>query len=714
MSTDEVARRTLVEQVAPIVGLETSYRDVRGSWHEASTDSMLAVLRAMGHGVESPTQVVDLARHLEARRASERLRPVVVSWTDAPLSFELRSSVADPGRLHARVLLSGGGEVPLGHASPGDAVDRVESLDGHHSYVHHVDLGRRALPPGRHRLVVELPGADPLERPLLHAARRMVELRPEERSWGAFAPLYSLRPGDGSSPTVADLGRLAHRLSADGAGIVGTLPILAAYLDEPFEPSPYSPVSRRFWNEIYVDHHLTPGVVPDEGGPMPRERGPDSRDGRWFDHRAAGAQARRRFDDLLGDPTEGRWPAALERQLSDWVACHPDAADYARFRANVDLRAADWRSWPDHERAGDLPADRSGSYWYHLVGQFEMRRQLLDQRRSLEERGQRLYLDLPVGSHPGGYDTWRDREAFAAGARCGAPPDEFFPEGQTWGFPPMDPAASRRTAHVHFQSIVAHHMEVAGVLRLDHVMGLHRMFWVPEGYGAGDGVYVRYPLDELLAVLAIESHHHDCAVVGENLGTVPDEVDRAIDEHGLLGMYVAEFNVPSWPGGALEAPAARTLACVDTHDTPTFAGWRRGADLSRRLDRGLADRPTTERSLEDRRVQGGNLLASLTRLGLLPDRPVDASPELSDVEVHGALARFLAQSDAAVVLVALEDLWGEVEPQNVPGSGDEHSNWTQRFPEATDQLLADPSVRSVLDRLGPDRLRSRLRRGGRR
>ncbi len=265
-------------------------------------------------------------------------------------------------------------------------------------------------------------------------------------------------------------------------------------------------------------------------------------------------------------------------------------------------------------------------------------------------RGQRLYLDLPLGAHPGGIDTTEQPSLFAPDTAVGAPPDVFFDQGQNWGFPPtqpLDPACVW-----HFRDVVRHHMAVAGILRIDHVMGLYRLYWVPSSASAQDGVYVRYPFEALLAVLCIESHRHDCWVVGEDLGTVPDEVRAAMREHGLLGMWVAEFEVDSWWGGRPFTPPVSAVVCLDTHDTPTFAAW-------------LGER----------------------------------DPSLEPVAVHADIVTALGHTDAAVVLVSLDDLWGETEPQNIPGTPASRPNWVHRFPTAIEHWADDGRVAEPLKRL---------------
>jgi 4-alpha-glucanotransferase len=323
----------------------------------------------------------------------------------------------------------------------------------------------------------------------------------------------------------------------------------------------------------------------------------------------------------------------------------------------------------------------------------------------LERRGQRLYLDLPVGAHGDGYDTWKERSLFAWGAGAGAPPDDFFAAGQNWGFPPLRPWAPGNAHLWHFRDMVRHHMRVAGILRLDHAMGLERLFWVPDGHEARDGVYVRYPREALFAVLCIESARSGCVVVGEDLGTVPDSIREEMDDRGLLGMYVAQFNQPAWDGAPLETPSHRQLASIDTHDTPTFAGWLHGLDIDRRHVLGQVSDEHAEAARAERRSQVANLVDLLVTHGMMkPGTKVD-----DEVEILGGLLRYLGDSESPAMLVAVDDLVGERNPQNVPGTMIDRPNWVQRIRFSSRELVDDPTIGAMLDALQGCRLGAHVR-----
>src|SRR5690606_31991443 len=282
-----------------------------------------------------------------------------------------------------------------------------------------------------------------------------------------------------------------------------------------------------------------------------------------------------------------------------------------------------------------------------------------------------LYMDLPLGCHPEGFDTWRWRDQFAD-ARAGAPPDLFFKGGQDWGFPPLHPGRARAAGHAYWVASLRHVMRMSAMLRLDHVMGLHRLYWIPRGLPTSQGVYVRYPEEELYAVLCLESHRNRTELVGEDLGTVPDEVRAAMDAHGLRRMYVIPFELDP-ERAKLPPPPAASVASLGTHDLPPFRGFLEGRDLG--------ERP------EDERTARRAWTAALARALGTPDaRPESLLP---------AALRSISASAARLVLVALEDLWLETEPQNTPGtSGAE--NWSRRARHWMEELDALPEVEALL------------------
>ena len=561
------------------LGVETSYWDVAGQHHEASEATLRAivdVLDADAVGVFGPVQ------------------PVVVGRPD-------HVTVGDVGA--AELVLADATALPLT-----------------------IDAGRVALPPdlpvGCHRITS---GADAVTVVVPPAGM------PRSPSFAGgtslFVPTYALWEAQSPLPSFTHLAAFATVARRLGIDVVATLPLYAAFLDDPFDPSPYAPVSRLHWNEAYLDDATLPAA------PVPEQHA-------LLDWRQLATRRRQQLLDAARD-----LDPYIEAGIDRFVTRRPDVVDFARFRA-------------EQRDAVDVGAPAALVERSHLLAQYLADRQL----GAVEGDGRAaLALDLPIGSHVAGYETWAHGDLFATGMTVGAPPDEFFADGQDWGFPPQLPFAGRRDGHSLWRRLVGHAGEHASVLRIDHVMGVHRLWWVPEGMGATEGAYVRYPRDELLAVIAAEATRTSTTVVGENLGTVPAELSEALANWDVVGLYEEQFSLYH-PEHLPDIPA-RSVAGVRTHDMPAFAA-------------AYTDDPAAD-------VDGYREL-------LADDVGHPVGEDAADV-FDAALER-LAASDAYLVVADLDDLLGETAPHNVPGRVLE-STWRRRLPRPASAVMRDTDVR---------------------
>lgn len=677
----------LLQQLAGLYGVQTAYRDAAGRRRQAAPESLLAVLRALGAPLAGPADVAAALRERRQEVWRRCCEPVAVAWDkETRLELRLPAGRAD-GAVVCRLEPEGGDARCWTCDLARLPVLRAAEVEGVRYVVKQLALPA-GLPQGYHRLRLALPGYS-CETLVIAAPRRAYLLpgRRPGRTWGVFLPLYALHSGHSwGAGDLTDLEALLGWVGELGGGLVGTLPLLATFLDEPFDPSPYAPVSRLFWNEFYLDVTRIPEL---EHCPAARDllNSPALqreitvlRAAPLVDYRR-GMAAKRRLLEQLARCLAGDSPrqAALRR----WAAAHPEAEDYARFRAAVERRRAPWPAWPARMRDGIL---QEGDYdpdaaRYHLYVQWLAHEQMQALAAGNRQDGPRLYLDLPLGVHGAGYDIWRERAAFAPEAGAGAPPDAFFTQGQDWGFPPLHPERIREQGYRYFIACLRHHMRHAGALRLDHVMGLHRLFWVPRGLPARDGVYVRYRADEFYAILALESHRHKTLLVGEDLGTVPRYVRAAMARHRVHRMHVLPFEFPAEPGGAPRPVPAGALASLNTHDTPPFAAFWLGMDARRQEA----------------------VLGFLRREGWL-------RPSRDDTEsVLRACLAYLAAGRARIVLVNLEDLWLETAPQNVPGTGNAYPNWRRKACYPLETFRCKPDIVEILKTI--DRLRRGANRG---
>jgi 4-alpha-glucanotransferase len=394
-------------------------------------------------------------------------------------------------------------------------------------------------------------------------------------------------------------------------------------------------------------------------------------------------------------------PSARRRSFEQFLRSRPQAQDYARFRAVQEQRSEPWTQWPERLRNGELrPGDcRRELEQYHLYVQWLAQEQMSEISDKARAGGVTLYLDLPLGTHRDGYDSWRHQKIFALATSGGAPPDPVFTQGQNWGFVPLHPQRSREQGHAYFAECVRHHLRHAGMLRFDHVMCLHRLYWAPNGRSAAHGAYVNYPAEELYAILSIESHRHQAAIVGEDLGTVPREVSRGLKSHRVAGMFVGQYEFRLPPKSVLRPVPANVVASLNTHDMPPFEAWRQGLDIADRRELGLLKPKEVSGELRARK----KIVHALIKR-LLQHRRISHN-EGNVGAVSRALLAHLAASPAQWELVNLEDLWSETLSQNVPGTSSERINWSRKARLSLEQLKLDPSVREQLRLI--DRLRKR-------
>jgi 4-alpha-glucanotransferase len=689
-----------LQELAQLHGVYTSYDDVTGQRQVASPEALLLVLGALGAPVGALADVPDA---LSARRQSQwrrRLEPVTVVWNEAASSsgrVELRLPASFSARNMACGLrLETGEKRRWTCALEQLPIHRTENVAGIDYVARSLPLPE-ALPLGYHRLELEL-GEEPAECLILSAPARAYESAESARGglWGVFLPLYALHSERSwGAGDFSDLQTLTDWVNSLGGGMVATLPLLAAFLDEPFEPGPYSPASRLFWNEFYLDVCQIPGWQHCSAAQsllaaqaFQREIG-DLRNAELVDYRRQMALKRRVLSELAR--CFFALPGAQQARFHRWLAERPLAEDYARFRAVGERRRAPWPAWPAPLRDGVV---HEGDYdeevrRYHLFVQWQADEQLQSLASKARTRGPGLYLDLPLGVNPDSYDVWRERDAFASGMAAGAPPDPFFAKGQNWGFPPLHPEGIRAQGYRHVIQYVQHHLRLAGILRIDHMMGFHRLFWIPHGLDARAGVYVRYSSEELYALFNLESHRHRSVLVGEDLGTVPAEVPVSMASHNVHRMYVSQYEVQPQYQSALTAVYPGCVASLNTHDMPPFAAFWQGLDIQDRVELGILEPATADEERTKRQRLLDALVRSLREGGYLKDA-------ISPHSVLKACLAHLSTGPGMVVVANLEDLWLEINPQNVPGTWRERPNWRRRARYSVEAFTKLPEVVEVL------------------
>ncbi|HEY2256767.1 MAG TPA: malto-oligosyltrehalose synthase, partial [Variovorax sp.] len=560
------------------------------------------------------------------------------------------------------------------------------------------------LPEGYHRFsVVGLPG----ETLLVAAPARCHQpavLQGDGRVWGFTLQLHSLRSrrnwGFGDFTDLADFVDGAARRGAD---VIGLNPLHALFAHNPAHLSPYSPSSRAHLNVLYIDVEAIP----------------DLRDCRAATRKLRSAAFQQRLDDLRGTPLiDHAGVAAVKSEITELLYRRfrkrapddPEVRALAEFRRRggialrqhalfevlqAHLHAADpqvwgWPAWPEAWRdpasAAVLAfaaahAERIG-YFEYLQWQAARQLEAAAARAAAQGMAIGLYLDLAVSVDRGGSDAWRHQDSFALALRVGAPPDAFNPRGQDWGLPPLRPDRARQRGHAVFIEALRANMRGAGAIRIDHVMMLMRLFWIPADGTPRDGSYVAYPVDELFAILALESQRHRCLVIGEDLGTVPDTLRAALHAYGVLSYRLLYFEREG--DGGFRAPAAyprEAVVAVSTHDLPTLAGWWTAHDVRLRFGLGLI--PDTDALVHEMQAR----TQDRERLLQAVQQPTPLSPASRAAALHGtldpeafaAVHAFLSTAPSGVMMVQLEDALGEIEQPNLPGTTHQHPNWQRKY-----------------------------------
>jgi 4-alpha-glucanotransferase len=687
-----------LHNLARLYNVQTVYYDAFGRRIEPPAEAVLSALRLLGAPLE---RMDDTADALRARRLSlwrRGLEPVVTAWDRAPLKMSLRLPAA-----HADAPVRYRIELETGESLQGDCRQlrshgTATPVEGTSFVTRRLEISDK-LPPGYHNLCLQTGGLG-FEAFLLASLSQAYSLDAGERRWGLFCPLYALvSERNWGAGNFTDLAAFADYTRANGGKVIGTLPLLSAFLDEPFNPSPYAPVSRRFWNEFYLDIQRLPELeycttARDMIGSRDFAAELDSlRAAPLVDYRRTMALKRAVLEELLR--SFSHQTPERRAEFDRFVATHSALDDYATFRAKTERERQPWERWPQASRDGSVGAGDfdANAKLYHLYVQWHADAQMKAVAERAANGGPALYLDFPLGVNRDGYDVWRERDMFALAASAGAPPDGFFTGGQNWGFPPLNSENLRRKRYRYYIDCVRHHLRYARMLRIDHVMGLHRSYWIPHGFQAREGVYVHYRAEEFYAILSLEAHRRRAEIVGENLGTVPDYVNEAMTRHKIHGMHVSQFFVGTDPRHALPEVQPDTVASLNTHDTPTFSGFWHEGDIHDRVELGLLSSSEAEEQRRDRSARREALIGFLQSSGDLPDGSGEP------MAVLRAWLRHIAASNAAVLLVNLEDLWLERAPQNVPGTWEERPNWKRKARFTIEELGGIDYLAPLLDEL---------------
>jgi glycogen debranching enzyme GlgX/4-alpha-glucanotransferase len=698
-----------IDALAGAAGIAGDWWDVGGKRTVVSTSTKLALLDALRLPSRSAAQAKNSLDHLIEETSARRLPYSLTIPRGAEMKAPLRADAAAPSHPLEYQIVTEAGQTIAGRV-PDAPFLRRRLPNGREIVERALDLP--PLPIGRHRLEV-----DGVSCALTIAPPEAYGSKSEwRRRFGASAQLYALRRKD-RDQGIGDfttLGLAGASAGSQGAAFLGVSPMHALFPEDRNRASPYHPSDRRFLDPLLID------VLADDDLPRGAEL-------------IAGAGAFAALAALPSVDYPAIWKlkrAALQARHAAFARARSALprdtlfADYDRFVAeggealrrfaifeatSHERRGEDWRRWPDALRRGDAQAlkakaeERGDEVAFSLFCQFLADRQL--QRAAAKAKAGGLdmgfYRDLAVGSAPDGAESWARADELAVGASVGAPPDPFSADGQIWHLPPPDPIAGAREGWRGLADLYGANMRHAGLLRIDHAMGLTRLFYIPDGAKPAEGAYLAYPADDLIGQIALESQRHQCMIIGEDLGTVPEGFRDKLQRADILGMRVLWFERR---GLEFLPPAdypVLSIACATTHDLPTLAGWWQGADIAERLELGRISLSQASREIAERAQEKQTLVATLRSSGHIHENP-DFDAPMSDA-LAAAVHAFIGASGSVFASAQFDDLAGETRATNLPGTDRERPNWRHRLAADVETLMAGPRAKAIFAALAEGR-----------
>ncbi|MFD0306837.1 4-alpha-glucanotransferase [Streptomyces sp. NPDC127119] len=724
-----------LSRLAALYGVATSYSPSPDRTVAASDTAVVAALTALGVAAGTPAAVRGSLAAREKELRERLLPPTVVCWTGTtspapPLTGDAPASAADDAGPGAA---AGDGAAPASDTGPaaptgppgGSLLEAaLAALPAGTRLSVRTEQGEvretvERLPTGVHVLEAAAPDGRTARAHLVVAPAKLPA--PTGRTYGLLVQVYSLLSrrswGMGDLGDLTELTAWAGR--ALGAGFVQVNPMHAAVPGAPTDPSPYRPSSRRYPDPVYLRVEDVPEFAYVDENDRERLLALLTRARRLRESvldkgalidRDAVWELKREALELVREVPLGPGRRAA---YCDFLAEEGEALeDHATWYALAEVYGSDWTRWPQGLRdprsaeTARARAELMDRVDFHSRLAWLTDAQLATAQRSARDAGMDVGLvhDLAVGVHPGGADAWAQQEVFAAGMSVGAPPDAFSVQGQDWGLPPWRPDRLAESGYAPYRRLLRALFRYAGALRIDHVMGLFRLWWVPQGRPATEGTYVRYDAEAMLAILTLEASRAGALVIGEDLGTVEPGVRETLHAHGVLGTSVLWFE-RDWDGTGLPLPPeswrADCLATATTHDLPPTASRLTGDHVELRDRLGLLTRPVGEERAEAA-ADVGEWLALLARLGLLQGAAGGVSEQSEEAEIQ-AVHRFLLRTPARLVGVWLPDAVGDRRPQNLPGTWDQYPNWrlpvadAEGRPVTLEELAASPRLHALIE-----------------
>jgi 4-alpha-glucanotransferase len=717
----------LIEKLADLVGFHRSYTDSYGNQVHANESARYSLLIAMGYDLSNDDTISASITSLQEDTWRKILPAVhIAKLEDNDHHIMLSLAVTECPNVSWKIKTEQG-ETLTGEILLSDMNYQEEHYLADIKY-QKLALTLPSLTQGYHDLSISYDDTT-ANCHLIFAPKTCYS--PQEAStqkmWGYAAQLYSLKSKENwGMGDFGDLKSLVKKSAEQGASAIGLNPLHPLYQNNPAHCSPYSPTSRCFLNSLYIDVTQVPNFKTCKEAQQRfnsddfQEKVAYARNTELIDYPAVADVKfdiiELLFEDFLAinksnkiSPQYQEFTEFKEEQGNDLLLLTTFDALYEHFR-KVDFNAYGWKMWPSEfqsphsKQVTEFQQTQSKRIDYFAFLQWLAHRQLSDVSTIAKNEGMPigLYLDLAVGCDGSGVDVWSDKDVYVSGAAVGAPPDPMNTLGQDWGLTPINPVALQHQGYLPLIKALRSNMQYAGALRIDHILGLMRQYWVAPGMKADQGVYITFPFKDILRIIALESRRNDCVVIGEDLGTVPDGFSDIMSAAGLLSYKVLFFE--RWDSGLFKRPElypAQSMVTVSTHDLPTLTGWWQGRDLHWRQTLNLypnKEMGQQERSarIEDRKL----LIATLTDLDVIDLQKVpQQAPAEMNTELSIAVQKYMAKAPSHIQLIPLEDTLEIIEQVNIPGTIDEHPNWRQKLPVSMDKFWEENSVKSIANEM---------------
>jgi 4-alpha-glucanotransferase len=716
---------SLIAQLADIVGFHSSYTGTFGDQVIATDAARGALLQAMGFELDDVSLIKSIAL-LKQGKWINILPTVHVVKLEEEHTITISLPKKSNQIINWKITSEVGSEVSNSINVNDMPLIDVITIDQKHYCQYQLPLP--TLEQGYHQFEINVDNTQ-TSCPLIVAPKTCyspMEASPN-KAWGYTAQLYSLRSNNNwGMGDFTDLCQLVEKSAEQQAATIGLNPLHPLYQHNPAHRSPYSPSSRSFLNALYIDVTNIPNFELCELAQTKVKN-------ETFQQNIANAKA----SEFVDYPSVAKLKYEITQLLFEDFCLHQTStnkaepykamsAEFDEFKQKkgndlhrfatfdalyehfnlADENAYGWPDWPtkfqdpSSTEVQKFQHSHTTRIEYFCFLQWLAHKQLsavtqctIDKKMAIG-----LYLDLAVGCDGSGFDVWSDKEVYVAGASIGAPPDNMNALGQNWGLTPINPVALQKQGYQPLVKALRSSMQYAGALRIDHILGLMRQYWVAPGMEAGEGVYISFPWDDILRIIALESRRNNCVVIGEDLGNVPDGFSETIQNAGLLSFKVLFFE--RWDSGLFKRPEnfpTQSIVTIATHDTATLTGWWQGRDLQWRQQLNLY--PNDEAGQADRDARAyerDNLIAALNDLQVINmSKAPQLEPAVMNTELSIAVQKYLAVSPSHIQLIPLEDALEIPEQVNIPGTIDQHPNWLQKLPVLLENFWQINSVKQI-------------------